>query len=250
VIRADPAGVLLALLLAGHLLADFAFQTAGMVRDKGRATGIAAHGLEVLAVQALAALPFLASPGVVLLIAATVVHLAIDRVKAAFAADPADAGPFVADQAAHLATLLVAWRAWTAWPGALPATLDPGWTAYAAVLVALGALAFCRTGGSALVEGVLRRHRLEGAPVADAEEASRGRTIGILERWILLVLVVVGQWSALGLVLAAKSIARFKELEDKDFSERYLIGTLTSVLVAVAAGLALRSVLAGLGAWP
>ena len=44
---------------------------------------------------------------------------------------------------------------------------------------------------------------------------------------------------AIGFVLAAKSLARFQQLnDDKDFAERYLVGTLVSTLVAVACVLA------------
>ena len=35
-------------------------------------------------------------------------------------------------------------------------------------------------------------------------------------------------------VIAAKSIARFKALEQRHFGEYYLIGTLTSLLVTIA----------------
>jgi hypothetical protein len=44
-------------------------------------------------------------------------------------------------------------------------------------------------------------------------------------------------------VIAAKSIARFKDLDQRDFSERYLIGTLASVAVAIGSGLAVRGFL-------
>jgi hypothetical protein len=39
------------------------------------------------------------------------------------------------------------------------------------------------------------------------------------------------------IVLTAKSIARFKEFDNKDFAEYYLIGTLTSTLIAILGGL-------------
>ena len=55
--------------------------------------------------------------------------------------------------------------------------------------------------------------------------------------------MIVGQWGALGFVIAAKSIARFKDLDQRDFSERHLIGTLASVLVAIASGLAVQGFL-------
>ncbi len=50
----------------------------------------------------------------------------------------------------------------------------------------------------------------------------------------------MGQWAALAVVLAAKSIARFEELRDRPFAEYYLVGTLASLLVAVLTGLAVQ----------
>jgi len=63
-----------------------------------------------------------------------------------------------------------------------------------------------------------------------------GRWIGVLERVIVAVLVLLNASSAIGFVLTAKSIARFKQLEEsKDFAELYLIGTLLSVGIALGA---------------
>lgn len=50
--------------------------------------------------------------------------------------------------------------------------------------------------------------------------------------------------AALGLLIAAKSIARFEELKERRFAEYYLVGTLTSLLVAIVVGLLLLEVLA------
>jgi hypothetical protein len=40
-----------------------------------------------------------------------------------------------------------------------------------------------------------------------------------------------------GFVVAAKTLARFKELNKKRFAERYLLGTMTSVTVALTSAL-------------
>lgn len=40
-------------------------------------------------------------------------------------------------------------------------------------------------------------------------------------------------WQAVALVVAVKSIARFEELKQRAFAEYFLVGTLTSVLVAI-----------------
>ena len=55
---------------------------------------------------------------------------------------------------------------------------------------------------------------------------------------------VNNQFGLIGFVLTAKSIARFKQMEDKNFAEKYLIGTLTSFLVVLITVLILKGVVA------
>ena len=69
-------------------------------------------------------------------------------------------------------------------------------------------------------------------------KAKKGVVIGVLERALILVLVMIQSTGAIGFVLAAKSVARFKDMDDRDFSEGYLVGTLASTLIAVASGVA------------
>lgn len=40
--------------------------------------------------------------------------------------------------------------------------------------------------------------------------------------------------AAVGLVFTAKSIVRYKEFDRKEFAEYYLVGTLYSILIALA----------------
>lgn len=67
----------------------------------------------------------------------------------------------------------------------------------------------------------------------ETEGAKIGSWIGILEREIILMLGLFGQFDAIGFVLAAKSLARFKQLENKSFAEKYLVGTLLSACIAI-----------------
>ena len=62
-----------------------------------------------------------------------------------------------------------------------------------------------------------------------------GKWIGVLERLIIFFLVLVGQYEAIGLLIAAKSIIRLKEGEQK-MGEYVLVGTLLSVSVAMITG--------------
>nr|WP_319776674.1 DUF3307 domain-containing protein [uncultured Sphaerochaeta sp.] len=68
------------------------------------------------------------------------------------------------------------------------------------------------------------------------EETTRnnaGAMIGTLERYIMIILLSLGQFGALALVMAAKSISRYEMLKDKDFAEYYLLGTLLSILISL-----------------
>ena len=67
----------------------------------------------------------------------------------------------------------------------------------------------------------------------DSEGVKIGSWIGVLEREIILILGLLGQYGAIGFVLTAKSLARFKQLENKSFAEKYLVGTLLSALIAI-----------------
>jgi hypothetical protein len=86
----------------------------------------------------------------------------------------------------------------------------------------------------------------EGARALQPVDQARigmGRKLGCLERILMLLFVVGGQYEALGLILAAKGLIRSKEFEDRDFTEYFLLGSLASVLVAVVTGELLRRVI-------
>jgi uncharacterized protein DUF3307 len=76
-----------------------------------------------------------------------------------------------------------------------------------------------------------------------ASPAQLGATIGVLERLLIVTFVLTGSSAAVGFVVAAKTLARFKQLDDRDFAEYYLLGTLASVAVAVGSGLAAAAAL-------
>jgi hypothetical protein len=63
-----------------------------------------------------------------------------------------------------------------------------------------------------------------------------GAFIGFLERLIILILLSINQYSAIGLVLTAKSVARYNKISDnQEFAEYYLLGTLLSTVIVIGA---------------
>jgi hypothetical protein len=70
-----------------------------------------------------------------------------------------------------------------------------------------------------------------------------GATIGVLERILVVVFVLTGSDVAIGFVVGAKTLARFRQLDDRSFAEYYLLGTLGSVGVAIVTALVGRAAL-------
>jgi hypothetical protein len=119
----------------------------------------------------------------------------------------------------------------------------------AALLLSAAATLFLLRGGSIVVRAVLHKsHSLPETDTASAKDESaeleRGRIIGYLERLLIAAIIVAGQYTALGFLIAAKGLIRSKELEKHSFAEYFLVGTLTSVAVAFLVGLTLHAALA------
>lgn len=74
-------------------------------------------------------------------------------------------------------------------------------------------------------------------------DLSRGKLIGYIERLLVLILTFYSAFPAIGFIVAAKSIARFKQMDDRDWAEYFLLGTLTSMLIGIGLGIVLREVL-------
>jgi hypothetical protein len=115
-------------------------------------------------------------------------------------------------------------------------------------LVSAGALTSIFLGG-AIVEHVLEPHtetlRLKSAALPQEPSEIKalvgaGMLIGWLERAIVFSLVMAGQSTAAVLTLTAKSVARFPALRrnEEGFAEYFLIGSLTSLVMALGPALA------------
>ncbi|KAA3605091.1 MAG: DUF3307 domain-containing protein [Planctomycetota bacterium] len=238
-----PAGLSLALLLAGHFLGDFVIQTERMAREKSqRFPVLIEHVLFLGLTQILCYLPLLNQQALLGLGVLTLAHGLIDWLKIQL--DRRAGGPqlatFTLDQAFHLLSLLLVWL-WIREDALSLTSAADVWLTQGAVVVA--GLAFCGRGGAFIVASLLQSW-MPSAANQDSdrqqETAAFGRFIGMMERWLIFLLILGNQWGAVGFVVAAKSIARFKDLEQRVSSEYYLAGTLASLLVAVATGLTVR----------
>lgn len=72
---------------------------------------------------------------------------------------------------------------------------------------------------------------------------SRGKLIGYIERLLVILLTVIGAYPSIAFIIAAKSIARFKQLDDRSWAEYFLLGTLSSIFLGLVLGLIVQIVL-------
>lgn len=103
-----------------------------------------------------------------------------------------------------------------------------------AALSGLAALLALTSVGNLACRALFRLTGLAGTDAGGSDgEAGAGRVIGSLERLVLAIGVVTQSWPVFAAVIALKSVARFKELDDKTFAEYFLVGSLFSILWAV-----------------
>ncbi|HJZ63883.1 MAG TPA: DUF3307 domain-containing protein [Candidatus Acidoferrum sp.] len=251
---------LLAIFLA-HLLADFVFQTDRLVAKKrsGKWSGYFLHGL-VHYFSSLLLVGFFVKASalsfktyfVLLLLSAT--HLLVDATKirltsTGFLRD--GSFTYVGDQFVHFLTVVFA--AWILAPNIAfsllfgpVGTLRSAETKWISVPIVYVAVMF---GGGYLIR-YLTRNLSEGLKNHHHEKANEqlqnaGLYIGWLERFLVITALLLQSPATIGLILAAKSIARYPEFRSERFAEYFLIGTLLSISIAIVGGVILAKLLLG-----
>lgn len=224
-------------LLLAHVVADFVLQTSYIAMNKRKAGVLLLHSVIVL----MTAQATLGRVDAWELAALALVHGIADWAKARFG--KAGLGPFLGDQAVHIAAIIVvASYAPGLWSGGLWAGLGLEWLPAVMALLA-GAILATRAGGFAV--GLLMR------PWADVDLpkglTNGGALIGLLERGLIFLLVMVDQAAGIGFLIAAKSVLRFETTsKDQKAGEYVIIGTLASFGWALLFGYATRALLADL----
>lgn len=247
-------------LLTAHCLSDFLLQPNSWVADKKNK--LWASGYLYLHVLVTGIITFLFLGNIHLwqqILLITLTHLLIDGLK--LQAEKryknirnADFRLFIADQLLHIIVIVVVWL----W-------IINGWTNWAKMIHAIaGSYNFWLRGfGYILVTtpvgyviNFLTR-RWNNDLLSNDSLPNAGKSIGILERLLILTMVFINQFSAIGFLVAAKSILRVTDKPDKPttdptmgrpFSSRkhteyVLIGTFLSVGIAIATGLIINSLL-------
>ncbi|MBR5912317.1 MAG: DUF3307 domain-containing protein [Bacteroidales bacterium] len=225
---------LLILQLLAHLVSDFYLQTENSCKSKAdnafKSRHLYFHALITFACAWL----FSMSLGywwAALMIA--MLHLVIDGLKSVCKNLK---GAFFIDQLLHLAVIV-----------AVVITFNnigeislPIWLPETKVLLWIVAFVFCLRPANFIIQNIFKEAKIS-IPDSGKEQSlpNAGRVIGNVERMLTLVFVMLGQYEAIGFLLAAKSLLRFRET-DTVKSEYVLVGTLLSFGIAILMGVAVK----------
>ena len=100
------------------------------------------------------------------------------------------------------------------------------------------AILCCLKPTNILIKLILDKYKI-GDAVSCQSIKNAGALIGNLERVLTMIFVLIGQYEAVGFIVAAKSLLRFKET-DTAKTEYVLAGTLLSFSMATLCGLLVR----------
>jgi hypothetical protein len=230
--------------LLAHIIGDFFLQTNKLVRKKEqqklRSAFLYVHAL----IHGLLILLITGDPGLwkeAAVIAA--LHLVIDACKLLFQTDENKRRWFITDQILHIAVLAAVWAIHEQIPFSF------SWIQNEKVLAVIIALLFVTKPASLIIKLVISAWSPRRSPnqlIKEVESLENaGQLIGIMERLLIVLFILLNRWEGVGFLLGAKSIFRFGDLteaKDTRLTEYVLIGTLLSFILAIAAGLLTRYV--------
>jgi hypothetical protein len=212
-------------MLTGHLVADFWLQPGSWVQHK-RENGWKSKKL-ILHAGLASLLPVLFTFQLNLWLFIPlifVLHFITDFFKSKF---PDTIPAFLTDQLLHIAVLWI--LATLATHVSISDNLTRFWI-YAAGFVLV-------TNPIGIFTGMFLNAVIPGKNKTDKPDVSAW--IGILERILILIFILASQFSAIGFLIAAKSVFRFNDTREdgNKKAEYFLLGTLLSFTLAIVAGL-------------
>ena len=146
---------------------------------------------------------------------------------------PKDCGVFVLDQAAYLAILAAVATEFDITTELPVQFVD--YTGNFSMPLFILAVLLCIKPANVLIKLVLKRYQI-GETLSCENIKNAGALIGNLERILTIIFVIIGRYEAIGFIIAAKSILRFKDT-DTAKTEYVLAGTFLSFGIALLCGL-------------
>lgn len=242
---------LLVLLLLGHVVGEYYVQTPKMVQQKAiEVKWIIIHAICYGVMMVVSIIPIFSIKMLFVAMFIAIIHLLIELIKYKICSGLQkseintlhfERNIFLYDQIAHIimlfvTTYLIILNNVTIGINSLITDFFEviGVSGMKTLLVVLAILIVHKPANTLIQKLLIIYKPKEENNEEKEKDNNAGRLIGTIERIIMLIFLALGQYAALGLVLTAKSIARYDRIsKDKDFAEYYLLGTLLSTLIVV-----------------
>ncbi|WP_028282199.1 DUF3307 domain-containing protein [Olleya marilimosa] len=229
-------------LVLAHAIGDFVLQPDQWVKDKTIKKHKSKYLYFHVLIHALALLILLQFNtnywiGIVSIV---VSHYIIDVIKLNLTKKINPRLLFILDQIAHLIVIAIVAITYTQYSFDINTLYSKNVLALLLSLIAITSIA------SVIMRLVMSKWILDEDDANDSLEKA-GKYIGILERLFVFGFIIINQWSAIGLLIAAKSVFRFGDLskaKDRKLTEYILIGTLLSFGIAISVGLLYNFIIA------
>lgn len=235
-------------LVFAHFISDFLLQNRWIISNKAKFSGLATHSLIYFLVGIMSMFDLLSTQVFLVLFSLAVLHGLVDYLKGVCRAwfGRMQWLLFLGDQAVHAITILIAAGIISGHDQATlirliseyPLELLVKYTTLMIITVVMG-IHFT----DAVLDGAL-----DGDTELDGEQERSSRAIGIAERFLITIAVLVNHYELIAFLIAAKSIIRLPEAQsDKNarqathFSNYFLVGTFVSYAWALTVAIVFKS---------
>lgn len=227
--------ILILKLILAHLIGDFFLQPQKWVKDKEKkklkSVWLYIHVIIHVALMLLIVWD-LSYTNLILLIGAS--HLVIDGLKLLLQKKKTKRIYFLIDQVLHFLVIII-----------LPAIMfadayDISFLNSNNYLLLSICLLFLTMPTSIIMKNIFSKWNISKLTKDNESLKDAGKYIGILERLLVFIFIVVGHWEAVGFLITAKSVFRFGDLtasKERKLTEYILIGTLISFGIAIITSL-------------
>jgi len=226
--------ILLKLFLA-HIIGDFFLQPKKWVKEK-EAKKLKSLKLYIhIAIHI--ALLFILTWDVTLwplIVAISVSHFIIDVAKLFFQNKKTKRLWFFADQVLHIVSIFIAYTL------LIENNFNVETIITEQALLLIVCLLFLTQPVSIIMKTIFSKWNIAKLTQGNESLKDAGMYIGILERILVFVFVILNHWEAVGFLITAKSVFRFgdlKESKHRKLTEYILIGTLISFGIAIFVGI-------------
>ena len=164
-------------------------------------------------------------------------HLIIDALKLIVQNKKTKRLWFFIDQALHILVIIATYNIYT------NTNLDFDSIFAEQNLMLITCLVFLTRPVSIIMKTIFAKWNIAKLTENNESLKDAGAYIGILERILVFIFIIVDHWEAVGFLITAKSVFRFgdlKESKHRKLTEYILIGTLISFGIAISVGLTFK----------